>query len=47
MAVTKKTGLDNKNAIATQNLGGPGPIAYDENLYTSLDVKRNQLFHYV
>ena len=47
MAVTKKTGLDNKNAIATQNLGGPGPIAYDEDLYTSLDVKRNEIIDYV
>lgn len=47
MAVTKKTGLDNKNAIVTQNLGGPGPIAYDENLYTSLDTKRNEIIDYI
>ena len=47
MAVTKKTGLDNKNALITQSLGGPGPIAYDESLYTSLDNKRNEIIDYI
>jgi hypothetical protein len=47
MAVTKKTGLDNKNALITQSLGGPGPIAYDEDLYTSLNTKRNEIIDYI
>jgi len=47
MAVTKKTGLDNKNALITQNLGGPGPIAYDDTLYTTLDTKYNEIIDYI
>lgn len=47
MAVTIKPNLDSKNAIRTDNLGGPGPIAYDESLYTSLDAKRNEIIDYI
>lgn len=47
MAVTIKPNLDSKNAIRTDNLGGPGPIAYDESLYTSLDLKRNEIIDYI
>ena len=47
MAVTIKPGLDNKNAIRTDTLGGPGPIAYDETLYTSLDTKKNEIVDYI
>ena len=47
MTVTIKSGLDSKNAIRTDTLGGPGPIAYDESLYTSLDTKRNEIVDYI
>lgn len=47
MTVTIKPNLDSKNALRTDSLGGPGPIAYDENLYTSLDNKRNEIIDYI
>jgi len=45
--VTIKTGLNNRNSIATESLGGPGPIAFDG---TSLDTnssKRRDIVDYI
>jgi len=45
---TIKPGLDPRTfSIATDNLGGPGPIAYDESLLTPLDERRNEIVDYI
>ena len=40
-------GLTTKNAIVTESLGGPGPIAYDEDLYPATAKKRKDIEDYV
>ena len=44
---TLKAGLTEKQAIITENLGGPGPIAFDETQLTSLDKKRSEIVDYI
>ena len=34
-------------SIQTDNLGGPGPIAFDESLVTALQEKRNEIIDYI
>jgi hypothetical protein len=44
---TLKTGLSATQAITTESLGGPGPIAYDENQYPATAQKRKEIEDYV
>lgn len=44
---TLKTGLNGRQAIATDSLGGPGPIAYDENTLSSTQQKRKEITDYI
>lgn len=44
---TLKPGLNNRQAIATDSLGGPGPIAYDETTVTSTNQKRKEIQDYI
>jgi len=45
--VTKVDGLTSKNAMITQSLGGPGPIAYDEAQYPATALKRKEIEDYI
>ena len=47
MAVTLQSGLNSRQAIAAQSLGGPGPIAFSEEGIASLELKRNEIFDYI
>lgn len=43
-----KDGLNSRNSIAVDSLGGPGPIAFDERqLDNTLDYKRNEIKDYI
>jgi hypothetical protein len=44
---TLKPGLNVRQSIATDSLGGPGPIAYDETTLTSNAAKRKELEDYI
>ena len=45
---TIKPGLTaNTLTIQTDNLGGPGPIAFDQSTVTPLDTKRNEIVDYI
>lgn len=45
---TIKPGLNPiTNSIQTDNLGGPGPIAFDETQVTALEEKRNEIIDYI
>jgi hypothetical protein len=44
---TLKPGLNTRQAIATDSLGGPGPIAYDETAVSSNAIKRKEIEDYV
>ena len=44
---TIKPGLTATQAITTESLGGPGPIAYDENQYPATSLKRKEIEDYV
>ena len=45
---TIKTGLSPTLSITTENLGGPGPIAFDDTqVETSLSVKHNEIIDYI
>jgi hypothetical protein len=44
---TLKPGLNVRQAIATENLGGPGPIAYDETQYPATALKRKEIEDYI
>ena len=44
---TIKPGLNATGAIATDHLGGPGPIAFDESNLDSLTVKKNEIIDYI
>ena len=44
---TLKTGLNGRQALLPDSLGGPGPIAYDENAVTSTQLKRKELEDYI
>ena len=46
MAVIK-SGLNSKQHLVTESLGGPGPIAYDEEQYDSISKKRKEIEDYV
>lgn len=45
--VTAVTGVTQTGAIETQSLGGPGRIAYDENLYPATAKKRKEIEDYI
>ena len=45
--VTKVDGLTSTNAMITQSLGGPGPIAYDETQYPATALKRKEIEDYI
>ena len=47
MAVTLQSGLNSRQAIAAQSLGGPGPIAFSEEGIASLELKRNEIIDYI
>ena len=40
---TLKTGLNGRQALLTDSLGGPGPIAYDETTVDSNALKRKEI----
>jgi len=43
-----KSGLNSRNSINSQSLGGPGPIAFEESqVANSLDYKRNEIRDYI
>lgn len=44
---TIKPNLTDKQAIKTENLGGPGPIAFDDSKLPSLESKRNDIIDYI
>jgi hypothetical protein len=44
---TLKTGLNGRQALTTDSLGGPGPIAYDETGLTATSTKRKELEDYI
>jgi hypothetical protein len=44
---TLKTGLNGRQALAVDSLGGPGPIAYDDSALTSTSVKRKEIEDYI
>ena len=44
---TLKPGLNVRQAITTDNLGGPGPIAYDESQYPATALKRKEIEDYI
>jgi hypothetical protein len=44
---TLKDGLTPTLSLHTQSIGGPGPIAYDENLYPSNALKRKEIEDYI
>jgi hypothetical protein len=44
---TLKTGLNSRQAIMTDSLGGPGPIAYDETTVSSNAMKRKEIEDYI
>ena len=44
---TLKTGLNGRQALTTDSLGGPGPIAYDETALTATSTKRKELEDYI
>lgn len=46
MAVLK-SGLNSKQSLTTESLGGPGPIAFDETRYDSVSLKRKEIEDYV
>jgi len=46
MAVIK-SGLNYKQALAPESLGGPGPIAFDETQYDSVALKRKEIEDYI
>jgi len=46
--VTIKAGLNSRGSIATQSLGGPGPIAFeDSQVANPLSIKYNEIIDYV
>ena len=47
MAVTLQSGLNSRQAITAQSLGGPGPIAFSEEGTASLELKRNEIIDYI
>jgi len=47
MAVTLQSGLNSRQAITAQSLGGPGPIAFSEEGIASLELKRNEIIDYI
>jgi len=44
---TLKTGLNTQQAMTTQSLGGPGPIAYDEGAVSPSAQKRKEIEDYI
>lgn len=44
---TLKPGLNSKQHLTTESLGGPGVIAYNETLYDSISKKRKEIEDYV
>jgi len=44
---TLKTGLNGRQALLTDSLGGPGPIAYDETTVDSNALKRKEIEDYI
>jgi len=44
---TLKTGLNGRQAISADSLGGPGPIAYDDSTLTSTSTKRKDIEDYI
>lgn len=44
---TLKTGLNGKQALTVQSLGGPGPIAYDDTVLTHNHIKRAEITDYI
>ena len=44
---TLKPGLNQRLALNTDNLGGPGTIAYDETLYPATSAKRKEIEDYI
>jgi len=44
---TLKTGLNGRQALTVDSLGGPGPIAYDDSTLTSTSVKRKEIEDYI
>ena len=44
---TLKSGLNQRQAIMADSLGGPGPIAYDDTQYPATSKKRNEITDYV
>jgi hypothetical protein len=44
---TLKTGLNSRQAIITDSLGGPGPIAYDETAVSSNAMRRKEIEDYI
>ena len=44
---TLKTGLNSRQAVLTDSLGGPGPIAYDETTVSSNAAKRKEIEDYI
>jgi len=44
---TLKTGLNSRQAVLTDSLGGPGPIAYDETTLSSNAAKRKEIEDYI
>jgi hypothetical protein len=44
---TIKPGLTATQAIRTESIGGPGPIAYDENQYPATALKRKEIEDYI
>jgi len=46
MAVIK-SGLNYKQALVPESLGGPGPIAFDETQYDSVALKRKEIEDYI
>jgi hypothetical protein len=47
MAIIKPDLNPITQSIQTDNLGGPGPIAFDESLVTALQEKRNEIIDYI
>jgi hypothetical protein len=44
---TLKSGLNGRQALLADSLGGPGPIAYDETTVTSTSQKRKEIEDYI
>lgn len=44
---TLKTGLNARQSIATESLGGPGPIAFDSSALAGLNDRRRDIIDYV